>query len=96
MFDFVYDSRILLVYLAVKYEGDYQKIMTALHLNENVPYEEAMNVYNSLKCKVVTLLDYDYPHYYVGKKRIYYGDYDASLPYDFRAFNFVTRFSFEF
>ena len=41
-------------------------------------------------------LDYDYPHYYVGKKRIYYGDYDASLPYDFRAFNFVTRFSFEF
>lgn len=62
MFDFVYDSRILLVYLAVKYEGDYQKIITALNLNENVPYEDAVNVYNSLKCKVVTLLDYDYPH----------------------------------
>lgn len=79
MFDFVYDSRILLVYLAVKYEGDYQKIITALNLNENVPYEEAMNVYNSLKCKVVTLLDYDYPQ---KLKRIchppvvlfYYGD----------------------
>lgn len=42
--------------------------------------------------------DYDYPYYYVGKKeRIYYGNFDASSdPYSFRAFNFVTRFSFEF
>lgn len=79
MFDFVYDSRILLVYLAVKYEGDYQKIIAALQLNENVPYEEAMNVYNSLKCKVVTLLDYDYPQklkhtFHPPVVLFYYGD----------------------
>ena len=79
MFDFVYDSRILLVYLAVKYEGDYQKIMTALNLKEKIPYKKAMRVYESLKCKVVTLLDYDYPQKLKRSYRppivlFYYGD----------------------
>jgi len=59
MFD--YDSRYLLVYFAVKYQGDFQKIYSALVLKEEVPYEEAKKVYDSLKCKVMTLLDYDYP-----------------------------------
>ena len=42
--------------------------------------------------------DYDYPYYYDVKKRerVYYGDFESSDPYGFRAFNFVTRFSFEF
>ena len=56
-----YDSRILLVALAVKYDGNYEKIMSAIALDEEVPYEDAMKIYNSLKCHVVTLLDYDYP-----------------------------------
>ena len=42
--------------------------------------------------------DYDFPYYYVGRReRVYYGNFDESAdPYSFRAFNFVTRFSFEF
>lgn len=42
--------------------------------------------------------DYDFPYYYVGRReRVYYGNFDESAePYGYRAFNFVTRFSFEF
>lgn len=62
MNELYYDSRMLLIYLAVKYEGDYEKILSALVLKDfAVPYEEAMRVCNSLKCKTITLLDYDYP-----------------------------------
>lgn len=56
-----YDGRLLLIYFAVKYSGDYDKIMTALELKEQVPYAQAKRVYDSLKCKVLTILDYDYP-----------------------------------
>ena len=56
-----FDSRPLLVYFADKYDGDYEKIMTALQLKEDPPIEEVQRVNNSLKCKVLTLLDYDYP-----------------------------------
>ena len=42
--------------------------------------------------------DYDFPYYYVGRReRVYYGNFDESAdPFSFRAFNFVTRCSFEF
>lgn len=56
-----YDSRLLLIHLAVKYQGDYDKMIVALHTNEDVPYEVALATFNSLKCKVITILDYDYP-----------------------------------
>ena len=56
-----FDSRPLLVYLAVKYDGDYEKIMAALELKEDPPLEEIMKVNKALKCKTLTLLDYDYP-----------------------------------
>lgn len=43
-------------------------------------------------------LDYDFPYYNAGRReRVYYGNFDESAePYGYRAFNFVTRFSFEF
>lgn len=56
-----YDGRLLLVHLAVKYQGNYDKIMAAIHQPEDVPYEESLKTYKSLKCKVLTILDYDYP-----------------------------------
>lgn len=56
-----YDGRLLLIYLAVKYQGDYERITTAIQLHEEVTYEEAQKVCDSLKCKVITYLDYDYP-----------------------------------
>ena len=62
MNDLHYDSRMLLVYLAVKYQGDYDKILSSLVLKEvSTTYEEALKVYQALPCKVMTLLDYDYP-----------------------------------
>ena len=56
-----YDGRYLLIYLAVKYQGDYNKILFAIETKEDVPYEEALKTYQSLKCKCLTILDYDYP-----------------------------------
>lgn len=56
-----YDGRLMLIHLAVKYGGDYDKILTAIEMKEDVPYEDALKTYQSLKCKVMTILDYDYP-----------------------------------
>ena len=56
-----YDSRYLLIHLAVKYKGDFDRILLAIQTHEEVPFEEAIKTYESLKCKVITLLDYDYP-----------------------------------
>lgn len=57
------DSRKLLIYLAVKYHGDFTKVLTALQLKEDIdtPYEVVEEVCNNLKCKTITFLDYDYP-----------------------------------
>ena len=80
MFDLKYDSRVLLVYFALKYQGDLEKILTALELKDvDVPYEEALKVYESLPCKVLTILDYDYPKKLLRAYRppvvlFYYGD----------------------
>lgn len=80
MFDLKFDSRILLVYFAVKYQGDIDKILTALELKDiDVPYDEALRVFNALPCKVMTILDYDYPQKLLKAFRppivlFYYGD----------------------
>ena len=57
----IYDSRLVLIYLAIKYDGDYDKIALAIQLKEDPPAEEVVKVCESLKCHAVTLLDYDYP-----------------------------------
>ena len=80
MFEQFYDSRILLIYLAVKFEGDFDKMMIALETKStDIPYKEALKVYDSLKCRVVTILDYDYPRKLLHSYRpplvlFYYGD----------------------
>lgn len=80
MCDKNYNSSVLLVYLAIKYGGDLEKILTALELKEiDIPYEEALKVYQSLECQVVTLIDYDYPKKLKQAHRppivlFYYGD----------------------
>ena len=80
MFDLKYDSRVLLVYLAVKYQGDLDKILAALELKDiDIPYEKALKVFESLPCKVMTILDYDYPQKLLKAYRppivlFYYGD----------------------
>ena len=62
MFEPNFDSRLILIYLAVKYKGDFQQVVThMLNKDYDITYAQAMRVYNSLKCKVMTILDYDYP-----------------------------------
>ena len=58
-----YDSRKILIYLAVKYDGDPFKIINAVRLreDEHVPYSEMEKVYDSIKSKVITYLDKDFP-----------------------------------
>ena len=58
-----YDSRKILIYLAVKYDGDPIKIINAvrLHEDEHVPYSEMEKVCDSIKSKVITYLDKDFP-----------------------------------
>jgi DNA processing protein len=81
MAKFCSESRKLLIFLAVKYNGDFGKILTALQLKEDIdtPYEVVEEVYNNLKCKTLTFLDYDYPEklkkiYRPPLVLFYYGD----------------------
>ena len=75
-----YDSRKLLIYLAVKFKGDYEQMLNAMLLKDtDVPFEEVLKVCESLPCKAMTLLDYDYPERLRRIKRppfvlFYYGD----------------------
>ena len=46
-----FDSRPLLIYFAVKYKGDYEKMMMALELKEIPPMKEVTKANESLKCK---------------------------------------------
>ena len=80
MNELFYDSRMLLVYLAIKYKGDYEQMLSAMILKDvKESYEEVMKVCNSLPCKAITFLDYDYPERLKQIKRpplvlFYYGD----------------------
>lgn len=57
------DSRKILIYLAVKYNGDSFKIINAVRNREDqgVSYEEVEKVCANVKSNVVTFLDKDFP-----------------------------------
>ena len=80
MFEQFYDSRILLIYLAIKYEGNCEKMIFALETRDiAIPYEKALKAYQSLKCRAITILDYDYPRKLLQMRcpplvLFYYGD----------------------
>ena len=67
---FELDSRQILIYLAIKYKGDADRMYMALQLHEEIdtPYKEIRRVCSRLKCKAITFLDYDYPE---KLKRVY-------------------------
>ena len=56
------DGRTLIIYLAIKFQGDYDKMILAIH-NHDYPftYEEALEGVQALPFKVLTILDYEYP-----------------------------------
>lgn len=53
--------RKVLLYFALKYKGDYKKILNAITEKEQVDETALLEVESKIKCKYITLLDLDYP-----------------------------------
>ena len=70
----------VLKYFAIKYKGDWDRILEALKNKEDLNDDEVINTINSLKCKAVTYMDPEYPEvlrqiYKPPFVLFYYGDY---------------------
>ena len=55
------DSREILLYYAIKYRGDWNRIYEAIHNKEELDIEEAQKVVEQNQCKYITMLDEEYP-----------------------------------
>ena len=71
--------RRILLYFAIKYQGEYSKILTAIKEKERPSEEELINVEQKIKSKYVTIIDAEYPIFLksIGTPPIvlfYYGD----------------------
>ena len=53
--------RKVLLYFALKYDGDYKKILQAIYSKEHVENKELENIESKIKCKYVTIIDREYP-----------------------------------
>ncbi len=72
-------GRNLLIYLAIIYDGDYDKIVEAASKKLDPDFQEVNRLVSALKCNVLTMLDPDYPRYLKKYPRaplvlFYYGD----------------------
>ena len=80
MFNPNFDGRLLLIYLAIKCEGNFQKMLTLMQMKKyDFSFDEVKKAYDSLKCKALTILDYDYPEklkkaHHAPMVLFYYGD----------------------
>ncbi len=57
------DARNILIYLAIKYEGNYKEIYNALKRKERVNPLEVEKITKELPYKTITILDKEYPYY---------------------------------
>lgn len=78
--------RELLIYLAWKYQGDYNKIKKAIDHKEMYDSSEIQRTICRIKSKVVTILDEDYPNQLMDLKDppyvlFYYGDLSLTKRY---------------
>lgn len=55
--------RKIILYFALKYNGDYAKMLQAIKCHEVVSNEELRNVEARIKCQYVTIIDANYPTY---------------------------------
>ena len=55
--------RKVLLYFAIKYQGDYKKILKAIEEKEQIEKQELERVESSIKCNYMTLIDSDYPEF---------------------------------
>jgi DNA processing protein len=72
-------GREILIYLSMKYEGDWNKMVDAIKRREEVPQEAVKEALKKLKSQVVTLVDPLYPSCFKNSIRppiviYYYGD----------------------
>lgn len=73
------NSRDILIYLAIKFEGDWDSIYSAINIKEEFDEKEAMKMIKQIKSSCITILDQNYPQ---SLKRVtkapfvlfYYGD----------------------
>jgi len=78
------NARNILIYLSVKFEGDFFKIYDFISKKEKHPSEEEIEeVLRSIKAHTVTILDADYPEYLKNVCRppfvlFYYGDFSLA------------------
>lgn len=80
-------QRMVLIYLAVKYDNDYDLILKELTACKKYPEEEIKEVVNSLKCNVMTMVDDNYPYYLKCAHKppivlFYYGDINLISDYN--------------
>ena len=54
-------ARDLLIYLSLKYEGSWDRIIAAIKAREKPDFDEAQKMVDAVTCKTVTILDTDYP-----------------------------------
>lgn len=55
------EARNILIYLSLKYDGDWNKIYNAIKTKENVDKDAVEKCIEKIKCKAVTLIDDNYP-----------------------------------
>lgn len=53
--------RDILIYFSIKYHGDWSEIFSAIKRKEEINEDEANETISKLNCKVITLLDDEYP-----------------------------------
>lgn len=72
-------ARDILIYLSLKYEGDFDAVLGSIRRHENLSIEEVEKVSASLPYKAVTILDAEYPLAWKNSYKtplvvFYYGD----------------------
>ncbi len=54
-------AKTVLLYLSVKYKGDWESIFEAIKRKEKFSHEDALETEKSIKCKTLAITDSDYP-----------------------------------
>lgn len=54
-------AKTVLVYLSIKYKGDWNSIFEAIRKKESFPHEEAIEAEKSIKCNILAITDPEYP-----------------------------------
>lgn len=58
------EIRDVIIYFAIKYQGDFELIFKAIRRKEKIDTEECEKVLSELNCQTMTLIDDDYPEYF--------------------------------